>query len=469
MLRKWLGGIALWLLVIGTVGVQSGGTGAPGIGDPYFPELGNGGYDAQHYTLDLTWNDRQNSLSGTVTMDAKATQDLDTFNLDFQGFDISQIEVNGEAAKFERDGHELIIHAPQTLSDDQPFTVAVTYSGVPGKGVPDFYAGFAQGWIRYDQGVFVASEPNGAALWFPVNDHPLDKATYTFEITVPHVYTVAANGLLQDVQQNGDTTTYTWESMYPMASYLATVNVADFVVQSSEGPNGLPIRNYFPSDISEQAVRAFSQTPDMIALYEKLFGPYPFEAYGAVVADTTLSFALETQTLSLFGREVAVGRSSPGIVIAHELAHQWFGDSVSLSNWQDIWLNEGFATYASVLWLESTQGRAAMNNELRSYYSVLTGAVRPVPPGSPPVDDLFDTAVYLRGAWTLHALRLAVGDDVFFKIMRTYYDRYKYANASTHDFIDVAEEVSGQDLTTLFNEWLFQEHVPPMPALDSSA
>jgi aminopeptidase N len=450
------------LLCLSGVMAQSDGVGAPGLGDPYFPDLGNGGYDVQHYTLDLDWEDRRNLLSGTVTIESQATEGLTSFNLDFLGFDIDTIRVNDDDAHFDRDERELVITPDQPLEAGESFTVAVTYSGVPGKNQPALYGAFGRGWIRYDEGVYVASEPDGAARWYPVNDHPLDKATYTFIITVPSQYTVAANGLLQSVEESGDTTTFTWESGHPMASYLATVNIAEYVVHTDEGPGGLPIRNYFPTDVADEAIITFSRQPAMIELFEELFGPYPFEAYGAVLVDTELSFALETQTISLFGRDVAVGDFSEEIVISHELAHQWFGNSVSLSNWRDIWLNEGFATYASSLWLEYVEGQNAMLRQMGNYY-VIIAQNQFVTPGNPPADDLFNGGVYLRGAWTLHALRLEVGDTNFFTILRTYYDRFKYSNATTPDFIAIAEEISGEDLDDLFNSWLYDETVPDFP------
>lgn len=468
-MKKFATGLFVLMLITGWVQAETSTAGADSIGDPYFPGLGNGGYDALHYDLQLAWNEDTNEIAGTVTIGAEATQELSAFNLDFLGFTIDQLTVNGTDASFERAGRELKITLSEPLSEGSAFTVAVTYSGVPGEGVPDYYADFAHGWSRYDNGVFVASEPNGASYWFPVNDHPLDKATYTFAITVPNAYVVAANGLLQQVEESGDVTTYRWISSYPMASYLATVNIADYAIQTMDGPDGLPIRNYFPTDLSEKLIPIFSRVPDMIAYFEEIIGPYPFEAYGAVVADTNLPFALETQTLSLFGRQVVVGDGGAETTISHELAHQWFGNSISLANWKDIWLNEGFATYASYLWWEHISGSTAFDQILINVYEDLADSAnlagRYVPPGSPVPRQLFNGGVYQRGAWTLHALRLRVGDETFFNLLRAYYERYQYANATTADFIYTAELVSGQDLTELFNAWLYAERIPDVPEM----
>jgi aminopeptidase N len=463
-MKKIVVGLCVLMFISGWVQAQTATEGADTIGDPYFHDLGNGGYDATHYDLQLAWNDLTNEIAAMVTIEAEAVQDLSTFNLDFQGFSINQLQVNGVSASFERSGRELKITPPELLNGGSDFTVTVMYDGVPGEDVPDFYADFALGWSRYDKGVFVASEPNGASYWFPTNDHPLDKATYTFEITVPNNYVVAANGLLEKVEENGGAATYYWVSSYPMASYLATVNIADYTVQTMDGPHGLPIRNYFPTHLSETLTPVFSRVPDMIAYFEEIIGPYPFEAYGAVVADTNLPFALETQTLSLFGRQVVVSAGGADTTISHELAHQWFGNSISLANWKDIWLNEGFATYASYLWREHVSGRAVFDEILINSYAELVDpanfAGRYVPPGNPIPTQLFNSGVYQRGAWTLHALRLRVGDESFFNILRAYNERYQYANATTADFIYVAELVSGEDLTALFDAWLYDERVP---------
>ncbi|HUP27693.1 MAG TPA: M1 family metallopeptidase, partial [Chloroflexia bacterium] len=275
-------------------------------------------------------------------------------------------------------------------------------------------------------------------------------------------YVVAANGLLREKTDQGGKTTFVWETSNPVASYLVTVNIARFEVQEAQGPDGLPIRNYFPAAVPQETRNKFASTGDQIAYFNSVFGPYPFEAYGVVLADLDLGFALETQTLSLFGRSIGTKRAAAEEVTAHELAHQWFGDSVSLQTWKDIWLNEGFATYAQYLWLEHQQGKQAFEDQMRGVYGYVKDNDFP-PPGNPPPDDLFNQGVYVRGALTLHALRKEVGDEVFFRTLRTYTGRYKYGNASTADFIAVAEEVSGKQLDDLFQAWLYSTELPAMP------
>lgn len=431
------------------------------IGDLYFPGMGNSGYDALHYALDLSVDVISNTITGTTTISARADHDLQSFNLDLEWLTVKSVEVNGAAASFEHKGRELTITPAAMLKSGEEFTATVAYGGVPGKP-SEGGATPAEGWTHYDKGIYVAGEPTGADTWYPVNDHPCDKAAYSFKVSVPKPYVVAANGLLQKTTDEGGGRTYYFEEQYPMASYLVTVDIGQFEREESKGPNGLAIRNYFPDDLDAETKAQFAKTPQMIEYFSTLFGPYPFDVYGGVVVDSNIGFAIETQTMSLFSRNVGLGRIGAGEVLSHELAHQWFGDSVSLAQWKDIWLNEGFATYASWLWLEHSQGKSAFDQQVREMYNEVKDEGLP-PPGDPPADDLFNPGVYLRGALTLHALRVKVGDDSFFQILKTYADRYKYGNASTEDFIRVAEEVRGQKLDEVFKAWLYDTQLPDLP------
>ncbi len=454
--------------------------GPAGIGDPYFPTLGNGGYDAQHYTIELTADLASNTIDATTTITALAAQELSAFNLDFAGPAVLGVEVNGAPAAWDRHERELIVVPPAPLPAGEPFTVAVRYAGRPssvsGSSIP-----LLVGWTNFGGGVFVASEPYGAMGWYPVNDHPLDKATYELRITVPAPYVVAANGTLHETisSADGETITYVWASRDPIASYLVTVNIDQFAVMTGPGPHGLPLRTYYPPDHADAVVAEFARTADMIAFFSEAFGPYPFEAYGAVVIDAALPFALETQTISLFGRNWITGTGAAEEAVAHELAHQWFGNSVSLARWGDIWLNEGFATYASWLWFEHDRGPAALDQIVRHIYAQIAedqAGFSPrlplssyLPPGDPPPDALFNRGVYLRGALTLHALRRRAGDEAFFAILRAYYERHQHGNATTADFIAVAEEIAGEPLGDLFVAWLYAPALPDLPEMGLSA
>jgi len=304
--------------------------------------------------------------------------------------------------------------------------------------------------------MFVLFEPNGAPTLFPVNDHPTDKATYEFRITAPADLEVAANGLLTGTEDGAGVKTWSYESSHPMASYLVQIVISDLKFEESTGPGGLPIRHAIDTGTIDKVDPAVDRIGDMIQFYSDRFGPYPFEAYGMVVLDAPLGVALETQTLSTFDITMAGDED----VVAHELAHQWFGDDVSVASWQDIWLNEGFATYAQWMWTEDRGGPTA---DAMATDTNANPSSYPLPPGDPGAGRMFDGSVYQRGALTLHVLRRTIGDDDFFELLKTWVDHYGGDAAGTADFEALAEEVSGQELTPLFDAWL---RAPAMPDLD---
>jgi aminopeptidase N len=429
--------------------------GGTGVGDPYFPDVGNSGYDVTHYDLDLSWDPVEQRMDGVATITATATADLATLALDAVGLDISEVTVDGAAATAEPSGErDLIVTPAEQVRAGDEITVVATYGASPQTlaGV-DF---LSPGWISDGDEVYVAFEPHGAATLFPANDHPSDKAAYTFRVTVPDGLDVAANGLLSGTTPGDGVSTWIYDAPDEMATYLVQVVIADLDFVESVGPNGLPVRHAFDADIGGLADGPVARTAEMIDLYDDLFGPYPFVAYGVVVVDEPLGYALETQTLSLFGTDAVTSES----VLAHELAHQWFGNALSPATWQDIWLNEGFATYAELLWQEhrGTGGPDQFADAYRGGSSLLD-----LPPADPGAEELFAATVYDRGALTLYVLDETVGRETFLQILRTWLQRYDDSSASTADFEALAEEVSGQELTAMFDAWL---RAPEMPALD---
>ena len=446
--------------------------GTEGLGDSRYPLLGNGGYDVQHYALNFDVTDvESSSLEAVTTIEAIATQDLSSFNLDFAGLDLASITVNGQPAEFSRNGQELNVIPSHPISQGDRFAVEVEYSGSPQptQSVSFGDRDFPVGWFSIDGGSYVLGEPNGAETYYPVNNHPLDKASYTFNITTPKPYEVAANGILEETIDNGDTNTYVFEARDPMASYLSTVNIYEgFNTETETSANGVQIRNYFAEGIPEEQLEPFNRQPEMIDYFSEIFGPYPFEVYGSVVVDAEeQTLALETQTLSIFG---SGSLNNPELeqTVAHELAHQWFGDSLSLSDWGDIWLNESFATYAQGLWIEeSAGGTEGLNTWVQNQFA--TTAVdfdNLVVPGNPPADDLFNfNSVYTWGSVGLHALRLEIGDEAFFDSLRTYTEQFQNDNVVPEDFIYITEEASGQELDPLFDRWFYSEELASIPEL----
>jgi hypothetical protein len=649
--------------------------GAPGIGDPYFPLAGNGGYDVSHYDLDVTYDPATDVLDGRATIKARATQNLSSFNLDLDGLEVRRVEVDGRSAAFSRDGGELTITPKRGLARNHWFTAVITYDGVP-QPIDEILG--VSGFIHTDDGTLVAGQPKVASTWYPVNDHPLDTASYNFEITVPAGLEAIANGVLVRNKTRNGWTTWEWDAREPMASYLTTMTVGEFDVraykagglkywdavdpnlydpvavphtglqmalslqasssykrltrtisvpaddttltfwvdrdtefgydfffveartpggddwttlpeatgitfpdtvfscpdwlftdhpfvthyQTDNGdgtcaPSGssgdwnavagasdgyelwtIDLSAYAGSDVeismtyaSDREVQAggvliddidapgvdadtgfeddgnaldgwtvpgapegsagnendwivgteadgppplgavvdnsFARQPEIISFLSGVFGRYPFRAAGGIVDDYVgLGFALENQTRPIYSRDFFGDPIGADSVVVHELTHQWFGDDLPLGRWQDIWLNEGFATYAEWLWSEH-EGFGTPQ-EIFDFYTTVIPPDDPfwtLPIGDPGPDLLFEPPVYLRGGMTLHALRLTVGDDVFFKILQRWASMKSGENVTTPEFIRLAERMSHQDLDALFDAWLYTPSKPELPAM----
>ncbi len=553
--------------------------GSGSIGDAYFPFMGNSGYDARHYALDLDVGVAEGTIrSATATMLATATLDLCAFNLDFNGLEIDGITVDGVPATWSRNGQELTISPARPLARGADFVAEVRYHGTPyttsspsiadlfapdevapahddpadasedaggGFGLPftvdaDRYGWSIGGWWTSGDSVFVVGEPRGAETWFPVNGHPADKATYAISLTVDQPYAAIANGPLVETIERDGATTFVFAPRDPMSSYLVTLQAGSFDVVEDVAPDGTPLRYAFAEGVSPDQRDLFIETqPEILAFFVDRFGPYPFDLAGASVVAAPLPFALETQTMPVYGAMIDDGSgidagtlASEAETIAHETAHQWFGNAVSPLRWQDVYLNEGLAQYGAYLWVEHRDGPDVLETRLRASYDGLAQSIAlsdpaaldaatgadilallgplpeeielvleelagvdslstlaalpardvlaaldafgvppgalvgeaPVPTGNPGPDDLFSVSwVYERGALTTHALRRAVGDEAFFAILREWAARYGGGNATVQDFVALSEEISGQDLDSLFDAWLYQTALPPYP------
>lgn len=442
-----------------TAAAPTGVAGDPGVGDPYFPELGNGGYDVGSYRIDIEWLPEEGAIDAVTTIELTPTVALDTFNLDLVGLDVSSVTVAGEPAPVSRSGRELTVDPEPVLAAGEPIEVVVAYRGVPqalslGSDV------FGAGWQTDGREAYVVSEPAGAATWFPANDHPTDKALFTFEVTVPADQAAVANGVLVEERVEPDgRQTWVWQASDPMATYLASIVVGDLLIERTTAPTGLPLRDAYPPEHADPARALFARTGEMVATFEEWFGPYPFEVYGHVVVDEALGFALENQTLSLFGVDLLGAGGAGERVVAHELAHQWYGNAVSPASWRDIWLNEGFATYAEWIWLQEAYGQPIASSAELAH----AGADYGVAPGDPGNDELFQPTVYIRGGLALHALSVAMGDEAFRSLLREWPQRFHDSAASTDDLRALAEELSGQDLGPVFDAWVYGAELPPFP------
>ena len=441
--------------------------GAPGAGDPFFPFAGNGGYDVQHYDLTLSYERETNRLDGRARIVARATENLSSFNLDLRPFlDVESIRVEGNAADFTREGeHEVVITPRKGLDDGKKFVVRVVYGGAPEPVVdPDQSI---EGWIPTADGAFVVNEPQGSPGWYPVNDTPLDKATYRFRVRVPEGREVIANGVLaEDPVTEDGWTTWHWYEDSPMAPYLATATNGNFELDFDGQLGGVPEYNAVdPTTRVNSAsapnpalawARLNDAQPKAFELFSEVVGAYPFSSIGGIVDwAPNVFYSLESQSKANYWR------IPPLSTVVHEVAHQWFGNAVTPETWPDIWLNEGFATWAEWYYDEHYNGIPAQDAFEDVYATPADDELwDPAPAALEGPEQLFHAPVYDRGAMTLQALRVKIGDDAFFEILRRWYAENKYGNVSTEDFIALSEEVSGQDLDQFFDIWL---RVPEKP------
>ncbi|MFF4455020.1 M1 family metallopeptidase [Streptomyces goshikiensis] len=460
---------ALIALTTGCTGATvQGRPGASGLRDPYFPKAGNGGYQVEHYDLDLDYDPADGQLDGTAVITARATQGLSSFNLDLSGLRVEGVTVQGAGARFNRAGNELTVRPAEDLKKGEVFRTEVDYTGKP-KTVTD-PDGSQEGWIRTDDGAAGAAgavgvgEPVGSMAWFPGNHHPSDKATYDITLTVPKGYEAVSNGELTSRTDTGDgRTEFAWHSAEPMASYLATAAIGKFKVTTGKTPSGVAVYNAVSPGEEARSAPRLARLPEIVEWGGGRFGPYPFSTTGAIVVPAeTLAYALETQTRPVFS-----GAPSEDALVVHELAHQWFGNAVSPKSWKDMWLNEGFATYAEWLWTEDhggptaqqhfdalLAGDTAVDGEAGSDWSAF-------PPAAPPgPEHLSESPVYQRGAMVLHRIRQEVGDEKFIALLRGWVADHKYGNASTADFTAYAEKKTGHDLRKVWDVWLYGEARP---------
>ncbi|MGX7825668.1 M1 family metallopeptidase [Actinokineospora sp. 24-640] len=435
------------------------GVGADGIGDPYYPDDGNGGYDVVAYEVGITYDPESRRLDGDTVVKATASEDLTRFNLDLTGFEVSAVEVDGVAASFEREGEqELVVTPAAPVSGD--FSARVRYSGKPGS--EDEGPLGAGGWQGTQSGgAFAAGEPHSASSWFPVNDHPRDKATFALSARVPDPWSVVSNGVEEPPVKADGWTTYRWVEPNRVATYLTTIGIDRWTIERSALADGTPVVNaYAPGAEGKRSVQA--RMPEVLEFLTSKFGEYPQSAAGGIYLNENIGFSLETQGRPIYARWAELD------VVVHELAHQWWGNSVSVDTWADICLNECFASYAMWMWDESqgvdidalyrtTVARAYERERFwnRKLYDMGAG-------------NEF-TAVYDKGQVAVHALRRHIGDEDFDEVLRTWLTANADGNASWPQFEDLVAAVAGEDVRPFLVAWFrdaarpSDEHLYPGP------
>ncbi len=436
---------------------------ATGLGDPLFPELGAPDVDVLSYDVALDIDPRTSSIEGAVTVEANVAPDVGQLALDARDLDISGVTVDGADAPFDIRPGELLIELPP---DRGPVVTAeVAYSATPaGRGVTDL----GDGWYAAGDGSYVLNEPGGAHRWMPSNDHPSDKATWRFELGVPDGFEAIANG---EMEQRGDgDRPWVWSQSQPMATYLVQLIVGDYTLVTGEpfvsaDGDEIPLLHVEPDASADGFDDFYAVTDDQLVYFEELFGPYPLDRYGlAFVSDFPRSVAMETQGRSMFSADGFDDFDGSGsvtfeqhLLLAHELAHQWFGNAVSPADWGDIWLNESFATYAQWLWLDEA-GFASVGEQAGEALTRRQDGSAST--GEPTAANLFGYEVYDGGATVLHALRRTIGDDDFFELLRRWVESNAGTSQSTEAFIALAETVSGMELGAFFDDWLFATDLP---------
>lgn len=415
--------------------------------------LGQNNIDVLHYDLKLDLFPESKLLIATINIQFKlndTTMDSIHFNF-YNNMKIKKLELNHKKIDYQQ-SNNLLSFANQLKQDS--CILEILYEGTPQKSG---LGGFMFGKLNGKSVVYNLSEPDFASTWFPCNDLPTDKAMLDIYITNDSSQVSISNGNLIDVSVSGNRKTYHWQTVYPISTYLVSVYSSDYVSFSdqyiSQDSSDTMSVDYFvfPDHLSD-AKKDFKNHPKMLNIFSKLFGEYPFikEKYG-VAEFLWQAGAMEHQTITGIGSNFVSGNNFFEDIYIHELAHQWWGNAVGPKSWKDIWLNEGFATYSEALYYEAISGSDALKSTmLAKYQDRFKGKLYD------PGENLFGTTVYDKGAWVLHMLRWEVGDEIFFKILKEYFNKYKYLNASTEDFKILSEQISKKNLENFFAQWVYK-------------
>jgi aminopeptidase N len=430
------------------------------VSDPYLPDHGNPGYAVQHYDLDLDYRVAGNRLSGRARLTMVTSEVLSGLSLDLAHLRVTKVVADTRrVAKFSQRGDKLFVSFDGAVPVGAAVVLDIVYGGAP-RPIDGPWGDV--GWEELADGVIVAGQPDGAPSWFPCNDLPSEKASYRITVTAESPYTVLANGELVERRVKASRTTWVYEQPEPMATYLATVQIGRYERQTVEAV--VPLHTVAPHRLQRGVAQDFARQPQMLLAFHDMFGPYPFPDYTVVVTDDDLEIPLEAQGLSVFGANHVDGHRGSERLVAHELAHQWFGNSLTVARWQDIWLHEGFACYAEWLWSERADHRPA-DAYAREAWRGLAALPQDLLLADPGPELMFDDRVYKRGALTLHALRRAVGDGSFFALLKSWATTHRHGSVSTEAFVAHAQRKTDVPVTELLGLWLGTLPLPPLPPM----
>jgi len=427
--------------------------------DPYLPGHGDLAFEVESYEIRLDYRVSSNRLDACAEIVVVANQAMTLVRLDLQGLEVSKVRVNGSRpARFSCRGGKLRIRLAAAAAAGDRLVIVVRYGGQPGP-VPSSWGDL--GWEELADGVIVAGQPGGAPSWFPCNDRPGSKATYRLSVTTESAYAVLANGILVGRRRGASRTTWTYEQSQPMATYLATVQIGRYEMRTLAG-SPVPERLLAPPKLQNAAMADFARQSAMLRVFADLFGDYPFDAYTVVVTADDLEIPLEAQGLAVFGANHIDGMLGLERLVAHELAHQWFGNSLTVAHWSDIWLHEGFACYGEWLWSQASGGPSA-DKHARLHHARLAKLPQDIVVGDPGARLMFDDRVYKRGALTLHALRALTGDTAFFALLRAWTADHAYGLIDTGTFLAHAQTFTDSPVRDRLEKWLFARKLPALP------
>lgn len=431
----------------------------------YNPQLNS--IDVQHYRFSLTLKDNTDRIEGQAEITLRFKQAGNSFALDLtnvksgKGMEVSAVNYNNAALKFSHSNDRLGITLPNTIPAGESITVSVQYAGIPADGLIIDANKFG------DRTFFGDNWPNRAHNWLPTVDHPSDKASVEFLVTAPDHYQVVGNGIqIEESNLDGGLRRTHWKESVLLPTKVMVIGVAPFAVQLAGEVQGIPISSWVFPDNRAEGFADYSQAVEVLEWFHKNIAPYPYRKLANVQSKTRYGGMENASNIFYFENSVN-GKKEREDLIAHEIAHQWFGNSASEANWYHVWLSEGFATYSTHLYHEAKYGAASLAERMRKdRFTVVRYAERKLAPivdtTVTDINDVLNTNSYQKGSWVLHMLRHEIGDDAFWKGYRAYYQKYQGSNALTSDLQKVMEEASGKSLQTFFKQWVFQAGQPEL-------
>ncbi|NUL48357.1 M1 family metallopeptidase [Cellulosimicrobium funkei] len=454
----------------------------PALPDPYVPGSGTGDFTVGHYDLQLEVKLAANRIAGRARLEGTVLNTLKRVELDLHALTVGKVAARSgrDTVKVTRTAvrnGRLVIELGTELEAGADLSLEITYSGIP-RMLRGLWGEI--GWEELEDGVLVAGQPNGAQTWFPCVDHPSVKSTYSIAISTDAGYLPVCNGTPTGHRRRSSREEWTWELREPAPSYLVTVQIGRYqlvaVPEHDAGPQtpagAAPVFLATSPALLDRAQGALGVQTRMMECFSRHYGPYPFDRYTAVVTDDELEIPLEAASLSIFGSNHLDGSWASERLVAHELAHQWFGNALTLRQWRDIWLHEGFACYSEWVWGEES-GHASLRTQARRAWRGLFLRPRTVVVADPGPELMFDDRIYKRGALTLYALRCALGTEVFAELIRSWVAEHRHGSVDTALFLAHAERHAREAghpeglATEAVSPWLFASELPSFPAVET--